>query len=459
MSKIISTNPARNYEIIGEVDSSSDAEIQNAITSANNAKRAWKETSLQSRIEILRPVLNELKQRSDEIADLMTREMGKPITQSRTEVEDYTHEFGWMLDNVEKSLQPVITDETDEIKSYITYEPYGTVAVITPWNFPFGLSILGIIPNLLVGNTVIYKASEETILLGKLIVEIFNNHNLPEGVFTQLFGAGDVGEKLARSKVDFIWFTGSTKIGQKLYQIAAEKFINVLLEMGGSSPCIVFDDADIDTAVDIVYENRFLNTGQVCDIIKRAIVHESVFDEFVDKMKVLISNKVMSDPTQDSTDLGPLVAERQVVMLEQQVNDSIEMGVNVVMGGKRFAGIEGAYYEPTLLTGVTKDMRVWKEEVFGPVLPVVKFSTEDEAIELANDSEYGLGGRVISADIDRARRVAGKIDAGSIDINKGDRWTSPNNPFGGYKKSGIGRENGSVGFRSLCQIKLISESK
>jgi acyl-CoA reductase-like NAD-dependent aldehyde dehydrogenase len=363
------------------------------------------------------------------------------------------------MDNVGKSLSPITTDESTELKTIVTYEPYGSAAVISPWNFPFGISITGIVPNLLVGNTVLFKGSEETILLSKMIGEIFNRHNLPQGVFNQVLGAGDVGEKLANSDIDFIWFTGSTKVGQKLYQIAAEKMINVLLEMGGSSPCIVFEDADIDSAVKTVYDNRFLNTGQVCDVIKRLIVHESVFDKFVAKLKDEVECKVMCDPGQSKADLGPLVAERQLDLLESQVNDSVAKGARIISGGKRPEGHKGAYYEPTILTDVTKDMRVWDEEVFGPVVPVMKFKTEEEAVELANDTDYGLGARVISSDIERARRVAGKIEAGSVEINQGDRWASPNNPFGGYKKSGIGRENGAIGFQTLSQIKVISESK
>lgn len=459
MSKVVSTNPAKNYEIIGEVEVSTDEEIQQAVKSANTAKTAWREIGVENRIEYLKPILAELRQRADEISQLMTREMGKPISQSKSEVEEYTGEFEWHLCNVSKALEPVVTHETPELKTYMTYEPYGTVAVISPWNFPYGLAILGIVPDLLVGNTVIFKTSEETILLGKLIGEIFANHNLPDGVFGEVFGAGDVGEKLARSDIDFIWFTGSSKVGQKLYQIAAEKMINVLLELGGSSPCVIFEDADIDSAVKTVYENRFLNTGQVCDVIKRLIVHESVFDKFVSRLKDEVECKVMCDPGQSKADLGPLVAERQLVLLESQVNDSVARGAKVITGGNRPKVHKGAYYEPTILTNVTPDMRVWNEEVFGPVVPVVKFKTEEEAVSLANDTVYGLGARVISNDIERARRVAGKIDAGSVEINQGDRWASPANPFGGYKKSGIGRENGEVGYRTLSQMKLISESK
>lgn len=459
MTRVISTNPANNYEVIGEVESSTDAEIQTAVKGAVEVKTAWKETDLDRRAELLKSILAELEERADEIADLMTKEMGKPISQSKEEVEGYLEEFAWYMDNVKIALKPIVTHETETLLTTATYEPHGVVAVITPWNFPFGLSILGIVPNLLVGNAVIYKASEETILLGKLIGEIFNNHNLPKGVFNVLYGAGDVGKKLTESDIDFIWFTGSSKVGRTLYQTAAKKMINVLLELGGSSPCIVFEDADLESAVKTVYENRFLNTGQVCDVIKRVIVNESVFDKFVTKLRDEVECKVLCDPKQSEADLGPLVAERQLILLEAQVNESVAKGAKVITGGKRPESHKGAYYEPTILTEVTADMRVWNEEVFGPVVPIVKFKTEAEAIELANDTEYGLGGRVITADMKRALRVAAKIEAGSVEINEGDRWASPNNPFGGYKMSGIGRENGAVGFQALCQVKVISRSK
>jgi acyl-CoA reductase-like NAD-dependent aldehyde dehydrogenase len=316
--------------------------------------------------------------------------------------------------------------------------------------------IWGVIPNLIAGNTVVFKISEECPLTGKLIEEIMNSGNLPEGVFSEVYGDGRIGQKLAESDVNLIWFTGSTKVGKLLYKIAAEKFIKVILEMGGSSPAVLFEDVDIPDVIPEIYTGRFRNCGQSCNAVKRLIVHESIFDEVVKKLKEETEKKVIGDPSDEKTQLGSLVAKRQLDLLQNQVKDAVDKGAKITTGGKTPDNLKGAFYEPTILTNITKDMRVWKEEVFGPVLPVVPFKTEEEAVELANDTIYGLGSRVYSKDLERARRVASKIDAGTVEINYTSRWMSCN-PFGGYKQSGMGREHGMIGFRELCQIKVISE--
>lgn len=458
MAKLISTNPARNYQVIGEVEVSTDEEIAQKVRFANKARIAWKELGIKKRIELLKPIRTEFKRRSNEIAELISKEMGKPIAECFDEVNGFIGEFEWFMENAESALKDKITHEDSNSIHRIVYEPFGTAAVITPWNFPFGMAILGIIPNLIVGNSVVFKISEECPLIGKLVEDVMNNHDLPKGVFSEVYGAGDVGEKLSKSDIDFIWFTGSTKVGQLLYKTAAEKFIKVILEMGGSNPCIVFDDVDIPGAVQTIYAGRFQNCGQVCDAIKRLIVHESIFDEVASEMKKLVESKRVGDPLDEKTNIGSLVAQRQLVLLQEQVKDALEKGAKIITGGQSPENLKGAFFELTILTNITKDMHVWREEVFGPVLPIVQFKTEDEAIELANDTIYGLGSRVISKDLERAKRVASKIDAGTVEINQGSSWLSCN-PFGGYKKSGMGREHGIIGFRELCQLKVISMNK
>jgi succinate-semialdehyde dehydrogenase/glutarate-semialdehyde dehydrogenase len=458
MAKLTSTNPARNYEILGEVEISSDKEIKEKVARANEEKTSWKELGLKQRIELLKPICAEFTQRSNELAELTAKEIGKPIGECLGEVNGKIEEFRWFMENAEAALNDQITHEDNESIHKIVYEPFGTTAVITPWNFPFGMAVWGIIPNLIVGNTVVYKISEECPLVGKLIEEIMQNHSLPKGVFSEIYGAGDVGEKLVKSDIDLIWYTGSTKVGQFLYKTAGEKFIKAILEMGGSNPCIVFDDIDISSAVQPIYDGRFENCGQVCVAIKRLIVHESIFDDVVNRLKKLIETKKVGDPLDEKTDVGSLVASRQLVLLQEQIKEALEKGAEVITGGHTPKNLEGAYYQPTLLTNVTKDMRVWNEEVFGPVLPVITFNTEEEAVTLANDTVYGLGSRIFSKDIVRAKRVALKIEAGTVEINQGSRWLSCN-PFGGYKKSGMGREHGIVGFRELCQIKVVSMDK
>jgi len=458
MNRIVSTNPAENYSIVGEVTKSTVEEIAEKVKKANSAKKVWKELGVKKRIELLKPVYKEFETRIEEIALLISKEMGKPITRSTYEVTWNLGEFKWFMNTVESAIADEITHEDEKSLHRIVYEPIGSVALITPWNFPFGMAIWGIIPNLLVGNTVVFKISEETPLVGRLIEEVFSKHKLPEGVFSEVYGAGDVGKQLSEEKIDFIWFTGSSKVGKSLYKTAADKFIKILLEMGGSSPCIVFDDVDIAQSAQLMADYRFQNCGQACDAIKRGIVHESIFDEFITELKKVTEKKKVGNPLKKDTEIGSLVAKRQLILLQEQVQDTIDKGATIVTGGKTPEGFQGAFYEPTIITNVTKNMRVWKEEVFGPVLPVVSFKTEEEAIELANDTIYGLTSRVITKDNGRAERVTSQIETGTVEINSGDRWLSCN-PFGGYKQSGLGREHGITGFRELCQVKVISKSK
>jgi acyl-CoA reductase-like NAD-dependent aldehyde dehydrogenase len=264
---------------------------------------------------------------------------------------------------------------------------------------------------------------------------------------------------LARSDVDMISFTGSLNVGRKLTVIGAEKFIPVVTELGGSSPCVVFEDMTLtDDIVGYIFARRFYHTGQYCTSVKRLIVHESKFDELVDKLSKLAATKKLGDAIDPTTDLGPLVAERQVIRLEAQVQDAVEKGAKVVLGGKRPEGLKGAYYLPTILTNVNRDMKVWNEETFGPVLPVISFKTENEAVALANDTQYGLGAHLLTNDKERFARVAPQIQSGMVAQNQ-IRYLHPKNPFGGYKHSGMGRENGEFGFHEVTQIKLISEEK
>ena len=278
---------------------------------------------------------------------------------------------------------------------------------------------------------------------------------LPHGVFSEIYGAGDAGEYLVNQDIDLIWFTGSSKVGKSLYEIAGKKFIKAVLEMGGSNPAIVFEDVNINEIVDKLYIKRFGNCGQTCDALKRLLVHKTLFDQVIRKLKEMAESKVVADPEDKKTQMGPLVAKRQLELLESQFEDAIKKGAKVITGGKRPRNLKGAYYLPTILTNVKRNMRVWNEEVFGPVLVVVPFNTEEEVIKLANDTPYGLGAQIYTKDKKLALRLATKIEAGTIDINLASHWLACN-PFGGYKDSGMGREHGAYGFRELCQLKVIA---
>ena len=455
---LICVNPANNYVGLGKVKISTDKEIILAVIKSQKAKRIWKEMGIKKRITILRNIFGAFFAKKEELIKIIIAETGKTIRFAKSEFDRHSVDFAWFLDNSEKFLNEKVTFEDAKTIHRIIYEPRGVTAVITPWNHPYGMFVWGVIPNLVAGNTVVYKASEECPLAGKFIAKIMASKNLPDGVFTEIYGTGEVGAKLIDQPIDFIWFTGSSAVGKIVYQKAAKKFIGTVMELGGSNPAIMFDDVNIDDFIEKIYIKRFSTCGQTCDALKRLLIQESIFDQVVEKLKIRFGKIVVGNPLNEKTDIASLVAKRQADLLEAQINDAIVKGANVVFGGKRPEKLKGAYFLPTLLTNIKKNMRVWKEEVFGPALIAVSFRNEEEAISLANETRYGLGSIIFTKDKDRAHRIASRIEAGNVEINSANHWL-PCNPFGGYKESGIGREHGEIGLQELCQIKLVSEEK
>lgn len=458
--KIISLNPSKNYEVIGEIYSSTHDEVDAKIISARKAQPAWARLTVGERIALLKKGSQEFIARRNDIRSIMAQEMGMPVAISdKVEIDMALRYMQGYLDFAEQWLAPEITYETEEEIHTLFFEPKGVAGLSIPWNYPFSIFIWGVMQNLIVGNTVVVKHSEECPFTGKLLAKIMQSADLPKGVFNAINGDGsDVGEYLMKSNIDLIWFTGSTGVGKHLNQIAAQKLIPAILELGGSAAGIVFEDADIPMAIESIYFNRFINSGQTCDGLKRLMVHRSIFDVVVQELKNVILTKKVGPAEDPSTDIGPLVAERQVVNIEQQVADALQKGAHIVIGGKRPSHLKGAYYEPTILTNITFDMEVWKEEVFGPVLPIVPFDSVDEAIALANDSQYGLSGYVYTQNKELALHVSRQLQTGNVSINAAN-YVIPQDPFGGYKNSGLGREHGKHGLRELCSLKLIALKK
>ena len=459
MNKLISNNPAKNYSRIGEVNISSQAEVKKKVALAKRAFGSWRGIGLDGRIKHLQKVYDVLYRNRKKISKLACQEMGFPIAQQEIfDIGDGFAYFEWYLKNAKKYLTPEITFQNKKEIHKVYFEPVGVAAVIQPWNFPFCQWSWAVVPNLIVGNTVVFKHSEEVPLTGKLIEDLIASSKLPDRGFGEGYGDGKVGEILTDQEIDLIAFTGSCRVGQLIYQKSAKKFIKVLLELGGSAPGVIFEDADINSAAEHIFGARFTNNGQACDGLKRLIVHKSKFDEVVTKLKQTLESKVIGDPLDPKTDFGPLVAKRQQDLIVAQVSDAKRKGAKVVIGGKIPDKPKGAYYEPTILTNISTKMRVWSEEVFGSVLPVVSFKTEEEAVRMANDTQYGLGSYVYTKDLKKAERVGSKIKAGMVSVN-GINYVCPFNPFGGYKQSGIGREHGRYGLHDLCQIKTVAANK
>ncbi|MBI2344786.1 aldehyde dehydrogenase [Candidatus Dependentiae bacterium] len=458
--KIIVINPGDNYKIIAEIEASTSQEIDQKIMLAHQVFKIWSQYSVHERIKILEKLFKAFDIQRHEIAKLIAIEMGMPISVcSEIDIRVGLNYFQGYLDNAEVWLKQEIVFENATERHTVFFEGLGVVAASIPWNFPFTNFIWAVIPNLLVGNTIVLKHSENCVLTTKLLEKIFLASHILEGVCNFVYGKGhDVGDYLINSNVDMIWFTGSTQTGHHVYQVAASKAIPVILELGGSAPGIIFEDVDIDKVIDLIYVYRFANSGQSCDALKRLIVHESIFDKIVDKLQWLLSTKKVGSPLDITTDLGPIVNKKQLETIQAQVADAIYKGGKIICGGKQPEDLMGSYYEPTIITNISKSMKIYTEEVFGPVLAVLSFKTQQEAIDLANDTIFGLGGYIFSSDKKRAFSVAQKLKTGNIGINKAN-YVIPQDVFGGYKKSGIGREHGKIGIRSLCQMKLIAEEK
>lgn len=460
MAKLQSINPS-TYEVLGEAEISTPQEVAEKVKLAREAQKEWRSLGLAGRISVLRKAFEEFTSKKEEFAVLISKEMGMPIVDARDGFEGPGGALAyanWYFDNAEKYLSPETTFENNKEIHQVFYEPIGVAAVIVPWNFPFANFIWGCLQSLIAGNTIVLKHSEECPLSGKFIEEVMTKH-LPKGVFNEVYGDGEVGKVLVEQDINMIAFTGSTRTGKYLYEVAGRRFIKAVMELGGSAPGIIFEDANLEEAIGSVCFNRVYNQGQCCDGLKRLLVHEDIYDKVVEKVAASFSAKKVGNALEEDTEVGPLVAKRQLETLISQVQDAKAKGAKVIVGGNSLEEkLGGAFFEPTALPNVTKDMKVWTEEVFGPVLPIMRFSTEEEAIELANQTSYGLGAYVYTQDKDKAEHVAAALESGMVSVN-GANYVMPFNPFGGYKNSGFGREHGKYGFHEVIQVKVVARAK
>ena len=460
MAKLKILNP-HDQSLVGELDISTPTDIKRAVDNARRAFGGWRNTSIDERIGYIRKYRDKISENKEEIARLATLEMGKPIKQSREDVDFELGFIDYYIENGAKNLadETVFSEGNENYR--VVFEPYGVAAVIAPWNFPLSMANSGVLPALIVGNTVVFKPSEYTSMSQKQAIELLWEAGIPEGVVNFIIGDGEVGRALIDSQIDFVWFTGSTKTGQEIYKKCGEKFIKAVCELGGSSAGIVFADAKLEVTLENIFWSRFLNCGQVCSAVKRLFVEKSVYDDILQKYISRLKKARMGSPMEEGVDIGPLVSKKQLEKLEEQVKDALAKGAKVEVGGRRPEGKEfarGNYYEPTILTGVNFDMKVMNEEVFGPVLPVMSFETEAEVIEMANRTPYGLTTEVYTSDMLRGERLARAIESGVVAVNT-TSYYRPVCPIGGYKKSGIGREYGKIGMQEFAQVKLIAVAR
>ncbi len=455
---IHSTNPSLDFAPLGSVESTPESEIVRIVDYSKKIQKDWAETPVQKRISLLRSLYDDFVTAKESIAKSVASEMWMPIRLARDEVQYGLSYFLWYLDNAESSLAPEVVFESDTEIHTVFYEPKWVIAAITPWNYPFMLCIWACVQPILAGNTVVWKISKEVILTGKLIGSIIEKSSLPDWVWTEIFWDGSVWNILTDQNIDGITFTGSTAVGNALSKKALEKGIAAVMELGWSAPGIVCEDADIDSVIETIYFMRYSNSGQMCDGLKRLIVHQSRYDELIEKLSQKLSSKKIGNALEESTDIGPIISAHQQSNLEKQLNESLSLWAEILFEHHGDTIPCGAYMSSYILWNIARDMPVWKEEVFGPILPVVSYATLHEAIEFANDTIYGLWAYVFTKNTETFHYLARHIESGMVQMNNVN-YCIPSDPFGGYKASWIGREHGKWGFHELCNIKVTSMPK
>ncbi len=449
---LTSTDPATG-ETIAEVAAGTEADVDRAVAAASDAFSAWRTKSPVERGRIVERVGTILRDRTEELARLESRDQGKPLSQARQDVEGaarYFEYYGGAADKLEGESIPL----GHESLNLTVREPYGVSAQIVPWNFPLNITARGVAPALVAGNTVVVKPAPTTPLTALELAECCREAGIPDGVVNVVTGGTEPGVALtAHDGVDTITFTGSVPTGQAVMTSAAETITPVTLELGGKNPAIVMPDADLEEAVDWIATGIFTNAGQICSAADRAIVHESRYDEFVDRI-VEVAESYDLGPGVDDPDMGPLNHAAHLEKVQRYVDVGTREGATLECGGEALDR-GGHFVPPTVFSDVDPEMRIANEEIFGPVLAVVPFSDRDEAVEIANDVEFGLTGGVFSRDVKRALRIARDVEAGSVYVNE---WFGDSNqtPFGGFKKSGIGREKGLEALDSYLQTKHVS---
>ncbi len=447
--RIITINPA-SEEVIGEHDIMSKDEIIARVKRARDAFQSWRRDA-HRRASVLYEIASILRKEKEHLARIATMEMGKTIREARAEVEKCAWTVEYFADNGEHFIDDEVT-ATDARKTFIAFEPLGTIGSIMPWNFPYWQGIRFAAPALMAGNTIVMKPSSITPQCGKELERILSSiDNL--GIFSIVIGDYRVGEMLIDSPVDAVTFTGSVEVGAKVAARAAMHVKKCVLELGGSDPFIVLDDADIEKASSAAVKGRFINNGQSCIASKRFIVMRSIAKEFVESFVSKTERMKVGDPMHEDTELGPLVSKHALEYIEDVVKDAVENGGEVLVGGER-VGSKGYYYAPTIITKVNERLRIVREEVFGPVAPIMVVDDEREAVRLANDSEFGLGASIWTTDLDRAERLARSVEAGLVTVNN-VVVSDPRVPFGGVKKSGFGRELSRYGMLEFMNIKTV----
>ncbi len=449
--KIVTINPATGRKL-REYDAAEKRDVDVAVGRARAAFEKWLAIEPAERGSLLQEAAKILRSRDQELARIMTEEMGKAIRESVAEVRKCAWAFEYYADHAEEFLKPEKA-ETDADVSYVAFEPLGVVASIMPWNFPMWQLARFAAPALAGGNTTVFKPSSVTPESGLKLQSVLAEAGLPEGGFTTLVGDYRLGGLLIEAQTDAVSFTGSVGAGAKVAELAARHLKKFVLELGGSDPFIVLDDADVPVASGAAVTGRFINCGQSCIAAKRFFVHRKIAKQFIEELVEHTAKLKVGDPMSEQTDLGPMVRADALLELDRQVKESIAQGARLLAGGKRLER-EGFFYAPTILADVKPNMPVMREETFGPVAPVMAVEGEAEAIEAANASDFGLGASIWTSNPRRGEELVKHIRAGIVTVNN-IVVSDPRVPFGGIKKSGVGRELSRYGLLEFQNIKTV----
>ncbi|MFZ0481689.1 MAG: aldehyde dehydrogenase family protein [Terriglobales bacterium] len=460
VSRIVSVNPATG-EVLGELESAGQAEVQAAVATAYAAQPGWNAVGVRKRLGVLHDFQQLLLARKNDIAHRIAQESGKPQVEALvTEVLVVLDDVRFLVENAFALLRdeplPHGNPALKTKSGRILREPYGVIGIISPWNYPFSIPATEAMAALVAGNAVVLKPSELTPLIAFELQELLREAGVPEKIFQVLPGDGTTGSALVKSDIDKLVFTGSVATGRRIAQTAGERLLPVVLELGGKDPMLVLDDADVDSATSGAVWGAFMNAGQTCLSVERCYVHRSLYAAFVEACAEKARKLRVGNGIDPSTDVGPMIHERQVRIVESHVEDARQRGARVVSGGGRLRELGPTFFAPTVLADVNHSMRIMREETFGPVLPIAPFDDEDEAVRLANDSDYGLAASIWTSDRKRGEDLAREIHAGTVMVNDVVSCFSISEaPHGGVKASGMGRTHGRWGVEEMVRVKYV----
>jgi succinate-semialdehyde dehydrogenase/glutarate-semialdehyde dehydrogenase len=448
------TNPATG-ETLGTIPNMGAAETKRAIEAANAAWGAWRKKTGKERAVVLRKLFTLMMENQEDLAMLMTAEQGKPLAESKGEVAYSASFIEWFAEEGKRTYGDVIPTFAADKRLVVQKEPIGVVAAITPWNFPSAMIARKAGPAMAAGCPIVIKPATQTPYSALAMAVLAERAGIPAGIFNVLTGSAREigGEMTSNPIVRKLTFTGSTEVGKVLLQQCAGTVKKASMELGGNAPFVVFDDADLDAAVEGAIASKYRNTGQTCVCANRLLVQDGVYDAFAAKLAAAVSKLKVGDGLKGETQQGPLIDDKAVAKVEEHIADAVKKGARIIAGGKRHA-LGGTFFEPTILADVTPAMAVAKEETFGPVAPLFRFKTDAEAVQMSNDTEFGLASYFYSRDIGRIWRVAEQLEYGMVGINTGLISTEVA-PFGGVKESGLGREGSKYGIDDYLQIKYM----